>query len=199
MKSIVLISVAALAVLPVIAHAQEPDHQFSGPKIGIEAGRVRTTVRSDPGAIGASDRSARSGVNYRGFAGYDWQIDNFVLGVEAGVEGGGRTVTQRGTNGRYSVDPGLSYDISGRAGLAVVPNLLLYGRLGYRWQETDVIRAPTVGAAVRIDRVEKGVTYGAGVEFALSRHFSLRTEYNRAPLSEDVRQNRFILGGTLRF
>ncbi len=199
MKKIILVSTAVLALLPALAHAQDSEAMFSGPKLGIEVGRGRLSVRNDPGAIGANPREARNGISYRGFAGYDVQIDRFVIGAEAGVEGGGRTVTQRGRTANYAVDPGLSYDLSARAGVAVIPNVLLYGRMGYRWLQTDRVTTPLVGASVRRDRVEQGVSYGAGAEFAIDRHFSLRAEYNRTPLSKDVRQNRFLMGATMRF
>lgn len=127
MKSIVLFSLAALAILPATAcAADEEAPSFGGFKAGIEASYNRDSVRTDTGNIGATGSARRSGVGYRGFAGYDVDLGGFVLGAEAGIGGGGRTVRQTGTRGTYSVNPGLTYDVSARAGFVATPGLLLY-------------------------------------------------------------------------
>lgn len=203
MKSMILMMTASLAFLAGAAQAEaqeaETQSMFAGPKIGLEVSRSRETLRNNPGGIGNTANANRNGISYRAFAGYDALFGSVVIGAEAGIGHGGRTVTQGGTTGRYSVNPGLTFDASARAGVAVIPELLIYGRGGYRWLQTETTRTPTTGAATVTDRTERGFTWGGGAEYALSRNVSLRAEYNRAHLSRDLRDSRISLGATLRF
>jgi opacity protein-like surface antigen len=197
MKSIILVPVAALALSPIAAHAQNGDFDvnFDGPKVGLEVSRARTTLEVAPPAGRTETETSRDGVGYRAFAGYDLQVDRFVVGAELGIGGGARTVSQAGRNGTVTVDPGLSFDATARAGVAIIPELLVYGRGGYRWLRTET----KIGTAAATDVTEKGFTYGGGMELALSPNLSLRAEYNRTDLSPDLRDNRIAAGATIRF
>ncbi len=202
MKKLFLAGTALLMLVPAFAFAETDAETFTGAKVGVDISRVRTSLRGDPGNIGATDKSARNGVGYRGYVGYDVQLGNtFVVGAEAGIGGGGRAVTQTGARGRTTVDPGLTYDISARAGIVPAPGLLLYGRVGYRWLRTDQktsLSLPNAGT-VSNRRTEGAVTYGAGAEVLVSPSFSLRAEYNRTPYSRNVRANALSIGGAFRF
>lgn len=200
-KPMILMTTASLAFLggAAQAEAQEAEAMFSGPKIGLEVSRSRETLRNDPGGIGATGKAGRNGISYRAFAGYDAQFGSVVIGAEAGIGHGGRTVTQTGSTGRFAVNPGLTFDASARAGVAVIPEVLLYGRGGYRWLQTETTRIPSTGATLVADRTERGFAWGGGAEMAMSRNFALRAEYNRANLSRDLRDSRISLAATLRF
>lgn len=199
MKKIALIALAAAATFPAAAMAQSAERPFTGAHVGVEASLDRLSVRNNPGQIGSTMRAKRDGVGYRIHAGYDVDLGGPVIGVEAGIGGGGRTVIQTGTTGRYSVDPGTRYDMSARAGIALGGAALIYGRGGYEWLKTDRTVAPNGSAGVTTGRTERGFLYGGGVEVAVTRNFSLRAEYDRANLSRDLRQSRISLGASVRF
>ncbi|WP_295528589.1 outer membrane beta-barrel protein [Novosphingobium sp. Chol11] len=187
-------------LFPGFALAEDNTETFTGARIGVDVSRVRTSLRGDPGNIGATEKNAWNGVGYRGFVGYDLQLANmFVVGAEAGIGGGGRAVTQTGPAGRYTVDPGLTYDISARAGIVAAPGLLLYGRVGYRWLRTDQKTALANAGTNSNRRTEGSVTYGAGAEVLVSPSFSVRAEYNRTPYSGNLKANALSIGGAFRF
>ena len=82
-----------------------------------------------------------------------------MIGVEAGIGGGAKAVRQIGTRGQYLVDPGLTYDVTARAGFVVAPGALIYGRAGYRWLQTDRTTTPRTlsGRSIRSRNVEDRV------------------------------------------
>jgi outer membrane immunogenic protein len=193
MRNLFLAGTALLMLVPGFAFAEAGTdaETFTGAKVGVDVSRVRTSLLGDPGNIGATNKSAKNGVGFRGYVGYDLQVGNtFVVGAEAGIGGGGKAVTQTGARGRYTVDPGLTYDISARAGIVPAPGLLLYGRIGYRWLRTDQKTVLSLANAG---------TYGAGAEILASPSFSLRAEYNRTPYSRNFKANALSIGGAFRF
>ncbi|OYY70058.1 outer membrane beta-barrel protein [Sphingomonas sp. 28-63-12] len=201
MKTLLFAGTALLMVVPTLAHAQDDANTFTGAHIGVDISRTRNSLRNDPGVIGTTDRNARNGVGYRAHAGYDVQLGNVVIGAEAGIGGGGKSVRQTGTRGQYVLDPGLTYDVSARAGLVAVDGLLLYGRGGYRWLQSDRRTAPAAanGATATTRQTERAFSYGAGAEVLVSRSLSLRAEYNRTPYDKGYKANAFSIGGSLRF
>lgn len=198
MKLFIAAGAFILFVVPHIAHAQDAP-SFSGAKVGVEASRDRISVRRDPGAIGATGTPSKNAIGYRGFLGYDIEMGPLVIGAEAGVGGGGKAVRQTGTRGQYLVDPGLTYDLTARAGVVVTPGALLYGRLGYRWLQTDRITTPTAGPRLVREQTDGGITYGGGAEVIIDRHFSLRAEYDRTVYDRTLRANKFAVGGVFKF
>ncbi|WP_160296813.1 outer membrane protein [Sphingomonas sp. ERG5] len=210
-KTFPLLVVAALA-LPIAAQAQDRSAQgasrtqgepspFAGTHATVEIGRNDTKVRQD-GAPASKPFEHKAGLaKLRGAVGYDAALgSNFLVGAEAGIGTGGRSFKQRSlAGGTYRFRPGLTYDLTARAGVMPVKNLLIYGRGGYRWMRSkEEITGQTTGNGV-YKQTDGGWTYGAGVELALSSSFSLRGEYNRTNFDKNLRQNRLSLGGSFRF
>jgi len=209
MKTLFLATTAMLMLIPGLAQAQteaQPQAQnaessFTGVKIGAEISRVRETLRADSGNVGATAKSTRNGIGYRGYLGYDYQIGPVVIGAEAGIGGGGRSIRQSGARGSYVLDPGLRYDVSARAGLVPVDGLLIYGRGGYRWLKSERRTTSTGASALpaTTKQTERAVTYGVGAELLVDKHFSLRAEYDRTPYDRNLRANAFSMGAAFRF
>ena len=199
MKKIPLFLVAMALVSPVAANAQDADdNRLQGPHIGIEAVRD-----SNEASQATSTREAsRKGYGSRVHAGYDAVLGNVVLvGAEIGVGLGGKTIDQASlvTPGRFKVDPGLSYDATGRIGITPTDGLAFYGRAGYRWLKTEQsVTGQTTGNFSRKE-TEKGFTYGGGMEFAATEYLSLRAEFNHTKYSDDLRQNKMSIGASIRF
>ena len=198
MKLFIAAGAFILFVVPHIAHAEDAP-RFNGFSSGVEVSHDRISVRQDPGNIGATRSARRDGVGYRTFIGYDVQIGNIVLGAEGATGGGGKAVRQTGTRGQFLVDPGLTYDLTARVGTTVTPDLLIYGRAGYRWLQADRTTIPTAGPRLVREQTDGGITYGGGAELAVNRHISLRAEYNRTVYDRTLRANKAALGAVFKF
>jgi outer membrane immunogenic protein len=198
MKTVFAGLLAAALLAPVAAQAQDAGRSpLAGPHIGVDI--VRDSLEAnEPTSTRDADRKGFGG---RINVGYDAVIGNVgLIGAEIGVGTGGRTVDQASlAGGRYRVDPGFTYDATVRAGIAPGGGFALYGRAGYRWLRTEQsVTGQTLGNFSR-KVTEKGFTYGAGGEFAVSPNFSVRAEFNHTKYSRDLRQNKISLGAAFRF
>jgi outer membrane immunogenic protein len=128
--------------------------------------------------------------------GFNWQIRNWVIGVEADVQAS----TANATSGVNVNVPGFAPyfatqsiketefgTIRGRAGMLVTPTLLAYVTGGFAWAQTK--EALTLGfpslaqtAAGAAGSTAIGGTVGAGLEWALGNKWSVAGEYLYARL-----------------
>lgn len=198
MKSLYRFYLAAFLTLPSLAHAQDAERTpFSGPHIAVEANSDFNEAQQTP----TSPARKRSGYGARGAAGYDAALGKKVIvGAEFGFGTGGRTLRLPSlAGGIYSVNPGVTYDLTGRAGIAPIDKLLIYGRGGYRWLKTrqSITGQSTGNTSFKL--TEKGFTFGMGVEAALTRNISLRAEFDRTNYSKNFSQNKAAFGAVIRF
>lgn len=189
----------ALFVSPIAAFAGSGDeNMLQGPHIGIDVVRDSNEARQPTSTTDAS----RNGFGGRAHVGYDAVLGDIILvGAEIGVGLGGKTVDQASIvqPGRYKINPGLTYDATARLGFSPVNGLAIYGRGGYRWLRVkESITGQTTGNFSR-KQTEKGLTYGGGIELAVSENFSLRGEFNRTKFNKNFRQNKVSLGASIRF
>ncbi len=118
-----------------------------------------------------------------GQIGYNWQFaPNWVFGIEADIQGSGIKSDLNGTiNNLGSISAGteLTYfgTVRGRLGYAF-DRVLVYGTGGFAYgsAETKLSIAPSVVNFSKTNDVT-GWTAGAGVEWAMTNNFSLKTEY----------------------
>ncbi|GHD07134.1 outer membrane protein [Tianweitania populi] len=112
-----------------------------------------------------------------GFAGYNWQTNNLVYGVEGDVGYSGVD----GSAGGQKVEGGLNGSIRARVGVAATDRVLIYGTAG--------------GAAERVEVSNElgndkqtllGYTVGAGVDAKLTDQVFGRVEYRYTDLSDDT-------------
>lgn len=196
-------SLAAMTI-PQAAFAQNADDPFTGFSIGVQAGFERQTI-DEPvlsGANTATIDTNENGVTYGGYAGYDLQMDQFVIGVEAGFSPNGKTITQGLGNGAsVELNPKWSANASVRAGFVAADRALIYGRVGYNRARYSVSRfANGNDTAIASERETRdGLMFGGGVEFAFNDFAALRVEYRRNRLDDTLRSNQFLLGTSLRF
>jgi outer membrane immunogenic protein len=194
----------SLLALPLIlgaaaAHAEEGEtSRFAGAKIGANLSYDRLSIDRNVAGVTPRVDTSRGGIGGRVFAGYDFATGPLVLGAEAGLGVGGRTARQTVSNGRYAIDPGLNWDLTARAGVAVAPSVLLFGRAGYRWQRlrTDLVQGTVTTSKKTSDG---GLTFGGGAEFAVGEALALRAEYARTSFGEGLKANQLRLGAVLRF
>jgi outer membrane immunogenic protein len=147
---------------------------YVGLQVGYEWGQPSMELVSSTAGTVRGESVNASGVVGGGHVGYNYQINQFVVGVEGDVNG--------------SSSSGRSAD--GWATAANPVDGSIRGRLGYTWDRALLVYA-TGGVAFRPDNVfyhtssgedsdngtRVGWTVGAGIEYALTENWSVRVEY----------------------
>ncbi len=193
---------AAAADLPVYHKAPPapppPVWTWTGFYVGVNLGGGWTnssgsaTLLTPGGAvIGVSGTTGNvSGVVGGGQIGYNWQFNNFVLGVEWDIDGSGERTSATGGCFGVVVPGGCTLNASagvnwfstlrGRAGFAV-DRWLLYVTGGGAWQNVGASGSVTVpGGTFGVfsnSTTRSGYSIGAGIEYAVWDHFILGAEY----------------------
>lgn len=185
------------------AHAEPPaEKAFDGFKIGASVGRNRTSIEKPVAGETAKLDLVKKGIDWRGYVGYDIQTDsNIVIGAELGFGGGGKSFSQKLRATTVKLDPGRTFDASGRLGYAIGNSVLIFGKAGWAWQNFDVTATSTAIGAKPVDSKikENGFLFGGGAEVALSPAFAVRAEYDQVKFNENLKRSRIMLGGVLRF
>lgn len=196
MKSILLAGAACLAFAALATGAQASDmngtYDWSGFYAGLNAGAAinnsQTSSKVSGSAAWVDNKSGSSSNNGAGFTGggllgYNWQIDQLVLGVETDFNYGGVSGNRKVTfpsllggdnTGSFSYDSSWYGTLRGRAGYAI-DNVLLYGTAGLAYGELDT-RFKFNGDSGNTNWVNLGWTAGAGVEYGIDK-WSLGLEY----------------------
>ena len=122
-----------------------------------------------------------SGVVGGGLIGYNYQINQFVLGVEGDLTGSSNQGRFSGALGVRSQDTqyGFGAGIRGRLGWAI-DHTLIYATGGWAYETIDQTYAnPLINnfLSQRISTDRSGYTVGGGVEYAFNYNWSARLEY----------------------
>jgi outer membrane immunogenic protein len=176
---------------------------YIGGNVGYSWGRSRDTSTLTNGAgtilLTSADRANMDGVIGGGQIGYNWQVQNWVWGLEADIQGS----DQKGRRdflcptgvcsppfGVIAVFPGAAVPVSldqklewfgtvrGRVGVLATPKVLFYATGGLAYGE--VRTAATVGAAAfgfSNSDTRVGYTVGAGVEGVIGGNWTAKLEY----------------------
>jgi len=142
-------------------------------------------------AAGDRDHQNANGVIGGFQSGYNWQMGQWVMGMESDFQWSGQKGSTvycglAGTTcGVASLDASHKLPWFGtarsRLGILVTPSTLLYGTAGIAYGKVqsdynlNLFGSPT--AAVNFKDVKAGWTAGAGVEFALAGNWSTKIEY----------------------
>lgn len=120
---------------------------------------------------------------FGGQAGYNWQVKQIVLGVEADGQWANMTDTKSGFSGNpYTVSQRLGWFATARARLGwAMPSWMLYGTAGGAWggiNETDVAGDifPAFTSA-SFSHAQGGWVAGGGVEVRLGERWTGKLEY----------------------
>ena len=212
------------SMLPAGAQAQMVPGavNWQGPYVGLslggEWGRLSgngTAAPTPAGAVPGSPAVGGSSVGFRtgddatvtggGQAGYNWQLDNFVLGVEGDIRGGGPSTSTTigalpagfpnfvsGDNFKTSSDWNAS--IRGRIGYAW-DRFLFYGTGGVAFANANLkaAYAPRTIAGVAVPGGSAsdsttliGPTVGGGIEYAVTPNISVSGEYRYTDYGHDT-------------
>jgi outer membrane immunogenic protein len=204
-SAIVGINAVSAADLPakapvVVAPAFSWTGFYIGANAGFFAGRDNTTVVADPVGIGAAGAAninllTPGFVNPNGFIGggqigFNWQVSNFLLGIEADADYRDQTDT-RVFNGFTTVNTGDVFTtatqirflgtVRPRVGWAV-DHALVYATGGLavtngRFTDSFGAFGNTSVSAVSSSTTRVGWTAGVGIEYAFTNNWSLKAEY----------------------
>jgi outer membrane immunogenic protein len=206
MKKIVL-AAAALAIGTVSASAADMAARYTkapvapavvvynwtgfyiGADVGYGWGRSTGTGTNAAGFFPTPYSVDPSGVIGGGFVGYNWQVNNVVLGIEADWQ-----AADLNDSGNFANNVGTLYTIGtsvkdygsvrGRLGFAF-DRWMVFGTAGWAWGSWDTsygfagAGAPFV--TMSVDSSD-GWTAGAGVEYAFTDNFLGRVEYRYTDL-----------------
>lgn len=142
-------------------------------------------------ALGVTASGDLDGVVAGGFAGYNWQVDNIVFGIEGDlnyVDFERSGVLGAGTTGGAEID--YIGTIGPRLGF-VVDRALIYGEGGFAFAEYGLRNTTGLGT-FSTDDTANGWFVGGGVDYALTDNVFVGAEYNFVSLDGDTA----TLGGT---
>lgn len=201
-----LIAAAALLAAPVAANAQSADlaGSFAGPYAGGQLGWGKRSIDENLGLSGVADFDrSRDGIDYGAYFGFDAPVGtNFVIGGEAEIGGGGKTLRQTLATGiTAAIDPDWNYMFSGRAGAVLGDRTLVYGRLGYGRERVElrVTDAATPANSFSDTEWSDGAVYGGGIEYALTPNTSVRAEYRYKDFDGSYNPQQVLAGFSFRF
>ena len=147
--------------------AELPVASWAGPYAGINLGYgfsgktklpdAGTNIKTD-GFVGGA------------FAGYNWQQENFVYGIEGDLGYNGEDGTENG----YKSKSGFEGSIRARLGYSVSPDILLYGTAGGAGEDLKVTDQVT---GTSQSKGMFGWTAGAGADIKLTDNVFGRVEY----------------------
>jgi outer membrane immunogenic protein len=179
---------------------------YIGGNIGYSWGRSRddSTFTNGAGTVlfASSGRSSLDGVVGGGQIGYNWQMQNWLWGFEADIQGtsergsrdftcptgvcisatipiAGAVVTILGPPVPVSLDQKLEWfgTVRGRAGVLVSPRVLLYATGGLAYGQ--IKSSETIGVLTGFSNssTNVGYTVGAGIEGAIGGNWTAKLEY----------------------
>ncbi len=169
------------------------DYNWTGPYAGAYAGAAKGSMRwTQPGGGSEPDYA---GYLAGGQAGYNYQIGQLVLGVEADAGAsnarGGKACTDNPNAYSCDTDIGALGAVTGRLGFAW-GRALFYAKGGWAFGEVTAGTKLNYHASVSglepasSTMWENGWTAGGGMEFALTDRWSAKAEYMHQEFSQDV-------------
>ena len=173
---------------------------YVGGNIGYSWGRSSdtSTLTNGAGAVlfTSADKSNLNGIVGGGQIGYNWQMQNWVWGLEADIQG---TDEKGSRNFAYLAAPIIGTNffvpvpvpftltqkidwfgtVRGRVGVLVTPKVLLYatGGLAYGQVNSSETVATVVPSAFSNSTTNVGWTVGAGIEGAIGGNWTAKLEY----------------------
>jgi outer membrane immunogenic protein len=145
-------------------------YSWAGPYIGGNLGYEWGSVRNNP--------TKPSGFNGGAQAGYNWQMGNWVFGVEGDIE----ATAAEDTFAPWKFSNPWFGTLRGRAGYAI-SNVLFYGTGGLAFGE---LTGQTFGLSE--SHTTAGWTAGLGAEVGFAPHWSAKIEY----LYVDLSSSQFV-------
>jgi len=175
---------------------------YIGGNVGYSWGRSENTETLSRLATGVAlftdtSRNDVNGVIGGGQIGYNWQLTNWLIGLEADIQGSGERGSSNfvrvgcandGTNITSNLTQKLNWfgTVRGRAGVLVSPTVLLYATGGLAYGEVQTGGSVTGNSAQGVpitvalpgtSSTRAGWTAGAGVEGRIAGNWTAKLEY----------------------
>ena len=169
-----------------------PENVFEGWWLGGTIGGASVNYDLAP----AGGTAGTSGVLGGVVGGYSWQSGPFVLGVEGDVMAADVSGSGNFNAGLNRVSPNIDAmaDLRLRAGVAIMPQVLVFATFGGAWANADLPVTGPNGGSGSADLF--GWSVGGGAEVALNPNWSARFDYQFTDFnSESVNYP----GGPLKF
>jgi outer membrane immunogenic protein len=187
------ISISAIALLA--ASPVQAGDTWTGPFIGLHAGYAwgdaSTTDNIKDGVRPGPFDYSPDGVVVGGTAGWNFQIDRFVVGVEGDLSyldlsGSGIIPSDSSSHQTLTLDGGLYGDITARAGFLVTPDTLLYGKGGFAFYTGEAKQTSANPAySQQGTSTFTGWTAGAGIEQRLTDALSIKVEWMHTDFGDE--------------
>ncbi|MEO1701699.1 MAG: outer membrane protein [Pseudomonadota bacterium] len=149
--------------LPAAVAVQNAGNDWSGVYVG---GFGNYTTGSFDSTLGRVDASGYEGGV---FAGYDYAIDNYIIGGEADIALGSVAGEDGATD--TNLEKRINGSVRARAGVAV-DRVLIYGTAGLAIAGTEIMQSSDADTATHL-----GWTVGAGVDVKITEKLFGRIEY----------------------
>lgn len=121
--------------------------------------------------------------------GWNYQSDRFVVGFEGDLLAAGIDGSTPYSGGTAKAEMDFLGELRARAGILVMPNLLLFASLGGSWANIDLTDTSSGGG--KSSRTFAGLQYGGGAEVKVSPEWSARFDY----LYTDYNSRSITFGG----
>jgi outer membrane immunogenic protein len=164
---------------PVVA---APAWTWTGFYIGINGGGIWHRAKADANDDNSFDSATvkATGATFGGQAGFNWQVQRFVLGVEADwnwVDASGTSgfnVNPVG-NGTFSSKLSSLATVRGRVGITLSPTMI-YATGGFAAGKVRNSAPLAYGGFPTEDKVKTGWTVGGGIEHMLTQNWTVKAE-----------------------
>jgi outer membrane immunogenic protein len=212
------LTTANAADMPVKAQpvAPPPAMTWTGFYIGLNGGfggnKFEYPISASAGGISATANAdiTSSGFFGGGQVGYNWQFSpSWVAGIEADIDAssikGEVNVSAAALGVGISASAGSKVDyfgtVRGRLGYLVTPTMLLYGTGGWAFGKTTASYSVNLGGLLTssgsVSNNRSGWAAGGGVEYAINRWLSFKTEYMYYDLGTENLINTTLLGAAI--
>jgi outer membrane immunogenic protein len=157
-----------------------PYYNWTGFYIGLNVGGAFTSSSGHLFGSGNNLNGVAGGIQ----AGYNWQVNNFVFGIETDFQGSSQSSSFSGVDGTvggagpFTISDRIRYfgTVRGRLGLAQ-DRWLLYVTGGYAYQNFSVDVTTLNWGVASASTTRNGWTVGGGVEYAFAGPWTARLEY----------------------
>jgi outer membrane immunogenic protein len=151
-----------------------PAYSWTGFYLGAQAGYGWGDSSFNADGTGLSAAWDQEGWLAGAYAGFNWQLNSLVLGVEGDVNAAGidGSTTADGIN--FSSDIDAVASVRGRLGLAA-DRWLFFVTGGWAWADGNHTQKDLIDT-VSADTTLQGWTFGGGVEYAFTDHIVGRIE-----------------------
>ena len=183
---------------------------YVGAEFGGQWGNNSGSVvdNSTSGTVTTSGSYNTSGVVGGGLVGYNYQINQFVLGVEGDLTGSsnqGRFSTTNafnltGVNLSQNTQYGFGAGVRGRLGWAI-DHTLIYATGGWAYETIDQTYNNNLVNNIlqqKISTDRSGYTVGGGVEYAFNYNWSARLEYRWTDYGKYVSNYSNLLSASIQ-